>query len=153
MKKGNLKKTLALLCFSMLAALWSFSTVNAQSFEPVEGTNYYYLTRGFWQLSNVDLQDTISISVTENESIQYAFAVGLPLGTSNYVTIIQRDTVALPVQFTMSTAQDQVTIAPGTSQAQTFRIEYIDDDIFIYKAYYNVNGTIYDYRFKMVNIN
>lgn len=150
MKKNMFIK---LLCFSIFLALSSLTDAKAQSFEPVVGTNYYYLTRSTWKLSNIDLMDTISIAVTEDETFMYSFSVGLPLGTSNYMVTIQHDTVSTPIQYTISAAQDQIVLYPGTSYAQTFTIEYINDDIFIYRASYPVNGTTYNYRFKMVKTN
>ncbi|MGN6646759.1 MAG: hypothetical protein ACTHJT_09520 [Cytophaga sp.] len=150
MKKNNFKW---LLCFSTLFILSTFSTVKAQSFEPVVGTNYYYLTRGVWQMTAIDL-DTNSVLTPEDQTIKFVFSVGLPLGTSNWVRTIQNDTLSNPMEYTFSSStQEQIIINPNTSSPQTFTIDYIDDNMFIYRSNYDVGGTTYNYTFKLMKVN
>lgn len=126
--------------------------LHAQSFEPVVGSNYYYLTSRDWKLSVIE-HDTVSIPIDNPDVFTLMFFVGIPIGSPNSLMISQNDTLSDPVEYEFVTpAQNQIVLAPGTSNQQIWTIDYIDADIFIYLTSITINGTLYNYRFKMVSI-
>jgi len=146
MKKNQLYKILLIASFFMLSL---YNNLYAQSFEPKVGTNYYYLTRGVWGLSSINL-DTISLPASVTGSFNFTFYVGLPYNSQNIMTNTQNDTISDPLVFAFAdTTQKQIIISPNTADAQTFTIDYIDDHLFIYFLTIPVSGIDKKYRFIM----
>jgi hypothetical protein len=150
MKKNQLHKILLLASFFMLTL---YNNLYAQSFEPKVGTNYYYLTRGVWKLSSINL-DTISLPAYITGVFNFTFYVGLPYNSQNIVTNTQNDTISDPLAFAFADAtQKQIIIAPNTPNAQTITIDYIDDHLFIYFLTIPISGVDRKYQFIMSKVN